>query len=69
MRIKIPKTTHDDKSYSNMSQSLDLGCIPRDKQKKKVTETSITGNIVTQNLDDTNKEAKVGSSIEGTKHT
>ena len=38
-----------------MSQSLDLGGIPRKKQKKKVSETSITGNKVTQNPDDTNK--------------
>ena len=68
MRIKIPKTTHDDKSYSSMSQSLDLGPIPRKKQKK-VSETSITGNKVTQYPDDTNKEAKDGSSIEGTKQT
>ena len=55
MRIKIPKTTHDDKIYSNMSQSLDLGPIPRKKQKKKVSETSITGNNVTQYPDYTNK--------------
>ena len=36
-------------------------------KKKKVSETSITGNKVTQYQDDTNKEAKVGSIIEGTK--
>ena len=29
MRIKIPKRTHDDKSYSSMSQSPDLGRITR----------------------------------------
>ena len=69
MRIKIPKITRDDKSYSSMSQSLDLSPIPRKKQKKKVSETSITGNKVTQDPDDTNKESKVGSSIEGTKQT
>ena len=55
MRIKIPKKTHDDKIYSSMSLSLDLGRIPRKKQKKKVSETSITGNEVTQYPDDTNK--------------
>ena len=55
MRIKIPKTTHDDKSYSSMSVSLDLGRIPRKKQKKKVSETSTTGNKVTQDPYDTNK--------------
>ena len=69
MRIKIPKTTHDDKSYSIMYQSLDLGRIPRKKQKNKVSETSITGNKVTQDPDDTNKEAKFGGSIEKTKQT
>ena len=67
MRIKISKTAHDDKSYLIMYQSLDLGRITRKKQKSKVSETSITGNKVTQDPDDTNKEAKVGNSIEGTK--
>ena len=66
MRIKIPKTTHDDKSYSSMYVSLYIGHIPRKKQKKKVSETSITGNKITQDQDDNNKEAKVGNSIEGT---
>ena len=55
MRIKIPKSAHDAKSYSNMSVSLNIGHIPRKKQKKKVSETSITGNKVTQDPDDTNK--------------
>ena len=55
MRIKIPKLAHDDKSFSSMSVSQDLGRIPRKKQKNKVSETSITGNKVTQYLDDTNK--------------
>ena len=35
-RIKIPKTTRDDKRCSGMSQSLDLGPIPRKKQKKSI---------------------------------
>ena len=52
-----------------MSVSLDIGHIPRKKQKKKVSETSITGNKVTQYQYDTNKEAKVGSSIEDKKQT
>ena len=51
-----------------MSASLYIGHIPRKKQKKKVSETSITGNKVTQDQEDTNKEAKVGISIEGTKN-
>ena len=67
MRIKILKSDHDDKNYLSMSASLDIGHIPRKKQKKKVSETSITGNKVTQDQDNTNKEAKVGSSIEGKK--
>ena len=69
MRIKILKSAHDDKIYSIMSVSLDIGYIHRKKQKKKVSETSITGNKVTQDQDETNKEAKVYSSIEGTKQT
>ena len=68
MRIKIPKSTHDDKIYSSMSVSLDMRHIPR-KKPKKVSETSITGNKVTQDPDDTNKESKIGSIIEGTKQT
>ena len=52
-----------------MSASLDIGHIPRKKQKNKVLENSITGNKVTQDQDDTNKEAKVVSSIEGEKTT
>ena len=52
-----------------MSQSPSLGPIPRKKQNKKVSETSITSNKVTQDPDDTNKEANVGSSIEVTKET
>ena len=69
MRMKIFKSAHDDKSYSSMSVSLDIGHIPRKKQKNKVSETSITGNKITQDQDDTNKESKVGSSIEGKKKT
>ena len=37
--------------------------------KRKASETSITGNKVTQDPDDTNKKAKVGSSIEEKKQT
>ena len=49
--IRIPKSAHDDKSYSSMSVSLDIGHITRKKQKNKVSETSITGNKVTQDQD------------------
>ena len=66
MSIKIPKTTRDNKSFSSMSQSPSLGHI-NTKKKNKVPETSITGNKVTQDPDDTNEEAKVGSNIKGTK--
>ena len=67
MTIKTDKLAHDDQIYSSMSTSQDIGRIPRKNKKKKLSETSITGNKVTQDLDDTDKEAKVGSSIEGTK--
>ena len=36
-RIKIPKTTRDDKSCSIMYQSLDLGPIPRRKKNNKIS--------------------------------
>ena len=68
MTIKTIKSAHDDKSFSSMSASQDIGRIPRKKQKKKVSETSITGNKITQDQDNMSKEAKVGSSIEGTKN-
>ena len=55
MRIKIHKSAHDDKIYSSMYVSLDIVHIPMKKQKKKVSETSITGNKVTQDQDDRNK--------------
>ena len=35
MKIKTSKSAHDDKSYSSMSASLDIGHIPRKKQKRK----------------------------------
>ena len=69
MKIKIPETTRDDKSFSSMSASHDGGPIPRKKQKKKVPEPLVTVNKVTQDPDDTNEEAKVGSSIEGNEQT
>ena len=52
-----------------MSVSQDGGRIPRKKQKKKVPEPLVTVNKVNQYPDDTNEEAKFGSSIEGTKQT
>ena len=39
------------------------------KEKKKVPEPSVTVNKVTQDPYDTNEEAKVGSTIEGSKQT
>ena len=66
--IKTIKSAHDDKSCSSMSASQDIGRIPRKKQKKKVSETSITGNKITQDQDNMNKEAKVGSIIEEEKN-
>ena len=64
--IKTNKSAHDDQSCSSMSASQDLGRIPR-KKNKKVSETSITGNKITQDQENMSKEAKVGSSIEGKK--
>ena len=64
MTIKTNKSAHYDKSCLSMSVSHDIGRIPRKKQKKKVSETSITGNKITQDQDNMSKEAKVGISIE-----
>ena len=69
MKIKIPETTRDDKSFSVMSASHDRGPIPRKQQKKKGAEPLVTVNKVIQYRDDTNDEDKVGSSIEVTKKT
>ena len=40
---------------------------PEEEENKKLSETSITGNKITQDPDNTSKEEKVVSSIEGTK--
>ena len=50
---------------NHQTQAVFLG----KRKNNKVSETSITGNKVTQDPDDTNKEAKVGSSIDGKKQT
>ena len=66
MTIKANKSAYDDRFYSGMSTSQDGGRITRKKKKKKLSETLITGNKITQDPDNMGKEAKVGSSIEGT---
>ena len=43
MKIKIPKSDHVDKSYSSMSVSLDIGHIPRKKQKRKYQKLQSQG--------------------------
>ena len=53
--IKTVKSAHDDKSCSIMYASQDIGRIPRKKQKKKVSETSIIGNKITQDQDNMSK--------------
>ena len=50
-----------------MTVSLDGDRIPRKKGKKKLSETLITGNKITQYPDNLSKKARVVSSIEGTK--
>ena len=68
------KLTRDNRSLSSMSVpgeivtivSPDGERIPR-KKGKKVSETAITGNKITQYPDNQSKKAKVGSSIDGTK--
>ena len=69
MTNKTIKSAHDDKSFSSMSASQEIGHIPRTKQKKKVSETSITIDKITQYQDNMGKETKDGSSIEGTKNS
>ena len=51
MTIKTIKSAHDDTNFSSMSASQDLGRIPRKNTKKKVSETSITGNKITEDQD------------------
>ena len=68
MKIKIPETTRDDKSFSSMSASHEEGRIPK-KQRNKVPEIIFTANKVAQDPDDMNEDDKVGSIIEGTKNT
>ena len=68
MTVKTIKSAHDDKSRPSMSASQDIGRIPRKKQKKKLSETSITGNKITQDQENMSKEAKVGGSIGGAKN-
>ena len=41
--------------------------VSRGRRKKLLSETSLIGNKITQDPDNTSKEANVGSSIEGTK--
>ena len=65
-KIKTNRSAYDDKSCLSMYASQDIGHIPW--KKKKVSETSITGNKITQDQENMSKEAKVGSSIEGTKY-
>ena len=67
MTIKTNKSAYDDRSCSAMTVSLDEDRIPRKKKKKKLSETSITGNKITQDQDNISKGEKVGSSIEGKK--
>ena len=40
---------------------------PYEEEKKKLSEISIAGNKITQELDNQSKKAKVGSSIDETK--
>ena len=67
MKIKTNKSAHDDRSCSTITASLDGDRIPRKKGKNKLSETSITGNRITQYQENISKEAKVGSSIKGKK--
>ena len=55
MTITTNKSAHDDQSFSSMSASQDLGRITRKKKKNKVSETSITGNKITQDQDNMSK--------------
>ena len=68
MTIKTIKSARDDKSCLSVSASQVIGHIPRKKQKKKLSDTSITGNKINQDQDNMSKEEKVGSRIEGTKN-
>ena len=64
---KTNKLARYNRSVLSVSVSLDGERIPRKKKKKKLSETSITGNKITQDPDNMSKEAKVGINIDGTK--
>ena len=72
IRIKTNKLTHDNWIVSSLSVlvesittlSPDRDRIPRKKKKKKLLETSITGNKITQDPDNISKKSKVCSSID-----
>ena len=70
MKITLPLSKSDEKSFSSMSQEDDR--IPRKPSKKKNTHTQenlVTAHQVTQDPDDMEKGDNVGSIIEGTKKT
>ena len=64
IRIRTNKLARENRSVLSVYASLDGDRIPRKKEKKKLSETSITGNKITQDPDNMSKEGKVGSSIE-----
>ena len=66
MTIRTNRSAHDYRSFSTMNASLDRDRFPR-KNGRKLSETLIAGNKITQYQDNISKEAKVGSSIEGKK--
>ena len=65
--IKTNKLARDDQSFSSVYVSIEVDRIPREKKEEKLSETSIAGNKITQDLYNMSKEAKMGSSIDETK--
>ena len=67
MKITLPLSKSDKKSFSSMSQEDHR--IPRKPSREKKPEPLVTAPEVTQDQDDMEKGDKVGSSIEVSKKT
>ena len=66
MKITLPLSKSDDRSFSNISRlSQEYYKIPQKKKTKTILEPLVTAPEVTQDQDDMEKGDKVGSSIEG----
>ena len=69
MKITLPLSKSDEKSFSSISQEDDRITRKISKKKNKTPEPLVTAHQVTQDPDDMEKGDKVDSSIEVSKKT